>query len=299
MLLSVRDNSLVIHTPAKVNLFLEVLGKRSDGYHELQTLMVAVGIYDSLHFTDDQTSEISLSCHGMTNTAQGEASLPVDGRNLVVRAARSLAEYTGISRGVRIDLCKRIPLEAGLGGGSSDAAATLVALNRLWDLRLSGAELCQVASQVGSDVPFFVLSTPTAMCTGRGEVIKPISHRLPGHVVIVKPQSGLSAAEVYRHCQPAAQQASTALLMRGLEHGRQDWIGRSLFNRLQQPAEELRPSLERINTFLSQQSLDGFLMSGSGTSYFGLCAHRRQARRIAARLRASGLGKVFVTRSAI
>src|SRR5579863_7498 len=171
MLYRVSTTHVTVFAPAKLNLFLKVLEKRADGYHELETLMVSVGLYDTLVLSDDpgvqtdDSAEVSsgslrLACYdGGTHAAhrQHARELPSAGPdNLVLRAAQLLREYSGTQRGARIELVKRIPLAAGLAGGSSDAAATLWGLNRLWNLGLSVNELTALASRLGSDIPFFL-----------------------------------------------------------------------------------------------------------------------------------------------
>src|SRR4051812_19507910 len=146
--------------PAKLNLFLEILGKRPDGYHELESLMVTVGLHDSLEFDDDDSGRITLVCD--------DPNLPTDATNLVVRAAEALKADSGIGRGAKIRLQKTIPAQAGLAGGSSDAAATLVALDRLWNLKTPSERMERLAGTIGSDVAFF-LKPPAAVCRGRGE----------------------------------------------------------------------------------------------------------------------------------
>ena len=152
--------------PAKLNLFLEVLGRPGhDGYHEVESMMVAVNLHDSLTFTDDPSGKISLRCN--------EPTLPVGGDNLVVMAAERLKASAGSLRGARIVLEKAIPAESGLAGGSSDAAATLVALDRLWGLDLPRERLLALAAEIGSDVTFFIHGT-AAVCRGRGERVEPV-----------------------------------------------------------------------------------------------------------------------------
>src|SRR3954471_18211939 len=175
MLLRQHGRSLVVRTPAKLNLFLEILGRRPDGFHELETLMVTVGIYDSLTFTEDDSDEIRLRCFGSTSSPTSartsENDVPDGRQNLVYRAAELLRQHAGIARGVRIELEKRIPVAAGLAGGSSDAAATLTALNQLGNLDLPTAELQRLASQLGSDIGFFLCGKAAAICRGRGELV--------------------------------------------------------------------------------------------------------------------------------
>src|SRR3954452_13473605 len=178
-----------VWAPAKVNLHLEVLGRRPDGYHELATLMVAVSLQDTLEFRDDPSGAVRLS--------GDQPDLAAGPDNLVCRAAELVRRRAGHAGGVSVTLRKRIPLAAGLAGGSSDAAATLAGLNRLWRLGRSNAELARLGAEIGSDVAFF-FATPAAWCTGRGEVVTPVSLGEPLHLVLVCPPVGLSTADVYR-----------------------------------------------------------------------------------------------------
>ena len=179
--------------PAKLNLFLEVLGRRPDGYHEIETVMVAISLCDTLTFRDDPSGAIRLRC--------SDPALPVGADNLVIKAADRLREATGCRRGAEIDLTKVIPAQAGLAGGSSDAAATLAALDRLWDLRLAPERLDALAAEVGSDVPFFN-HVPAAVCRGRGERVEPVSLMQTYNFVLVCPPVGVSTADAYRRVVP-------------------------------------------------------------------------------------------------
>ena len=301
MLLRQHGRSLVVRTPAKLNLFLEILGRRHDGFHELETLMVTVGIHDTLTFTEEVSGEIRLRCFWSTSpeTSAGAVDSDVpDGRqNLVFRAAELLQNHAGVARGVRIELNKRIPVAAGLAGGSSDAAATLMALNRLWQVGLTTAELQRLASQLGSDVGFFLGDTSAAICRGRGERVEPLALPLGLQFVIARPAGGLSTALVYRHCRPAEEPTNCSRLVEYLKQGRLGDAGRQFYNALQEPAEQLNPDVMVLKTFFSNQPVLGHLMSGSGSAYFGLCANRRQAHSVAARLRGEMGCRVYVAQS--
>lgn len=294
--------SWIVHAPAKLNLFLEVLGKRADGFHELETLMVSVNLFDTLVFTQESSTQISLRCHysgcvsrkATTDSASASDEVP-DGRdNLAVKAAELLKSKTGTDRGIHIELFKRIPAEAGLAGGSSDAAAVLLALNRIWQLGLSRDELQRYASEIGSDVAFFLAESPAAICQGRGEVIRPLPFSPRLHFVIVKPDSGLSTAAVFRHCHPEAKPRGASALVESLQRGDLMNTGRNLFNSLQAPAEMLNPEVQQLIHEFRRQPFVGHMMTGSGTSCFGVCRHRNEARMAAARLKALRLGRVFV-----
>jgi 4-diphosphocytidyl-2-C-methyl-D-erythritol kinase len=303
--------ALVVHTPAKLNLFLEILGKREDGYHELETLMVTVDILDTLIFTEENSNEIRLRCSGRgvrresptsprvdrSSSGAAETEIPAGPDNLVVKAAQLLREHAGVEAGVRIALVKRIPAAAGLAGGSSDAAATLMALNRFWKLKLGKPELQRLASQLGSDVAFFVDGTSAAVCHGRGEIIEPLRVPLGLHFVIARPPTGLSTALVFKHCQVPQHKHSVGDLAAALRAGRIERVGRFLHNALEEPAELLNLEVSQLKSRLSNLPVLGRLMSGSGTACFGLCRSRRQARSLASRLRAARVGHVWVVQT--
>jgi 4-diphosphocytidyl-2-C-methyl-D-erythritol kinase len=273
--------------PAKLNLFLEVLGQRSDGYHEIESLMVAVDLYDTLAFGDDPSGRIILRCD--------DPSLPTGSENLVVRAAERLKEAAGCERGATIDLRKAIPAQAGLAGGSSDAAATLVALDRLWNLQTPPDRLDALAGEVGSDVAFF-RHAPAAICRGRGEQVSAVPLSGAFHFVLLCPPFGQQTADVYRHLTLSGRPRSVEPVLEALAGGDTVALGRGLFNRLQSTAEILNPALTRLGEALKNLGplLDGHLMSGSGSAYFGLSSNLDAARRAARAIDRLGLGRVRV-----
>jgi 4-diphosphocytidyl-2-C-methyl-D-erythritol kinase len=282
------EHGFEILAPAKLNLFLEIRGKRSDGYHDLESLMVTVDLHDTLTYFDDPSGQLALTCDDPT--------LPTGPDNLVIKAAELLKSETGCVRGAKIDLKKVIPAQAGLAGGSSDAAATLIGLDRLWNLASSGETLDKVAAMVGSDVAFF-RQGPVAVCRGRGEIVEAWPIFEPIHFVLVCPPVGVSTADVYRNLVVPVQPRSIEGILEALEAGNVAALGRSLFNRLQPVAESLEPSLGTVRdalTRLAGPSLDGSLMSGSGSAYFGLASDRSAAEDAARRLASLGLGRVRV-----
>jgi len=262
----------VIAAPAKVNLHLELLSKRPDGYHELRTLIATVNLYDTLEI--QPARELALSCDA--------PGIPTDSKNLAMKAAEALRAATGTNFGASINLTKRIPHEAGLGGGSSDAAAALFTLNRLWKLDLSDAELMTVAAAVGSDVAAF-LAGPSSWCTGRGELAKPADIGDPMHLVIVKPAVGLSTAAVYANVDLRAglreRPESLAEILRVLT---QPGSTVELFNRLQPAAFALQPAVKLVYDRLRECDPLRALLSGSGSSVFAVARNAADARRIAA-----------------
>jgi 4-diphosphocytidyl-2-C-methyl-D-erythritol kinase len=278
-----------VRAPAKVNLFLEVTARRPDGYHALRTLLVAVSLFDARTFAP--AGSIRLSCT--------DPNLGTGPENLIVRAAEVLRRHTGTKAGAAIALTKRIPVAAGLGGGSSDAAATLVGLNRLWKLRLSADELTKLAAELGSDVPFF-LKPPAAWCTGRGEVVTswPLGQRL--HLVLAFPPFGLSTADVYRNVAVPIKPESGTAMRKAVMVGDAEAVGRLLHNRLQRPALSLRPELNEWLDRLVEAGSLGRLVSGSGSTVFALARDAADARRIATAVRpwmkAAG-GRVMAART--
>ena len=210
---------VIVLAPAKLNLFFEVLGKRDDGYHEIETLMCPIGLYDTLRFIDLPVGPVRLRCHRVFG-AEGPRGRGLDQvsdgpDNLVVRAVELVRRRAGVNRGADILLVKRIPAAAGLGGGSSDAAAALVAANEVWRLGRSRGELARWAGELGSDVPFFLADGP-AICRGRGERVTPIEGVGNLFFVLVRPPAGLATAAVYAACQAAEQPRSVEPLVEAL-----------------------------------------------------------------------------------
>lgn len=269
-------NTIHVHAPAKLNLYLEVLGKRADEYHQIETLMLAIDLCDELSIADDQSGSLLLTCD------QRELSTGPD--NLVLKAARLLKDRTGSTRGAKILLRKRIPWGAGLGGGSSDAAATLAGLNELWELGLSTEQLMSYGSELGSDVPFF-FQAPAALCTGRGEEVTPIAVKQAFHFVLVTPPTGLSTAEVYRELGPSRGDSDTnhklAAAIDALKKGDIETLASCLHNRLQETAMRLCPAIAELHRRLQASDALACLMSGSGSSLFALCRSEGEAKQVA------------------
>lgn len=255
-------NSLYdVPAPAKLNLFLHIVGRRADGYHELQSVFMLIDWCDRLHF-----ERVASGAIDRVDIAPGR--LPAE--DLCVRAARALREATGCTQGVRITLDKRLPAEAGLGGGSSDAATTLLALNRLWGLRLERASLARIGLGLGADVPFFI-GGQHAWVEGVGERLTPIA--LPrGHVVVVKPARGASTPHIFG--DPSLKRDSETATMRGFAAsgiGRLDSLMAFGRNDLEPVARALCPDVGECIAWLADQGLSG-RMTGSGTAVFAPCA---------------------------
>jgi 4-diphosphocytidyl-2-C-methyl-D-erythritol kinase len=296
-----------IWTPAKLNLFLEIKGRRPDGFHELEMLMVPVSLFDTLYASSTCESILEFSCRwaaGLRRSCTGSEDaclgrLPDVRQNLAYRAFELVRQKYHVAAGARVRLIKRIPSSAGLGGASSDAAAALVAASRVWNLDLSIGQLDELAWQLGSDVSFFLRSCP-GICRGRGELVEPLpggSSRLA--FVVVRPREGLSTADVYNKvCPPPVEdQRSVQHISRLLRDGCVAKVGQSLFNRLQPAAEQLSAWIGRLQRQLHGQDVVGHLMSGSGSSYFAVCRSWRHARAIRHRLWAKDMGLTYAVTS--
>jgi 4-diphosphocytidyl-2-C-methyl-D-erythritol kinase len=266
--------SFSILAAAKVNLALEVLEKRPDGYHELETVLQAVDLFDHLRL--DKASEISLR---VVNR-----SVPQDSTNLAWRAARLIQETLGIEQGVRITLRKRIPVAAGLGGGSSDAAAVLWGLNQLWGLGKDDEFLRRLAVQLGMDVPFF-LGGGTQLATGRGEVLTPLKPAGALTLVLVNPNFPLSTREVYSMVPGRLLDDGSRVraLVAALETGIPERVAEKLYNALEAVVEPRYPVIREIKRALLEAGALGAVLSGSGPTVVGVArseSHARQIRRL-------------------
>ncbi len=273
------SQGLVLRTSAKVNLALEVLGKRGDGYHEIATVLQAVDLFDRLTVDPDET----LSLH------TDDPELPTDDGNLVMRAARLLQKAAGGDRGARLRLHKRIPVAAGLGGGSSDAAAALTGLNRLWGLRWPRPRLQELAVELGMDVPFF-LGTGRAVARGRGEQLA----TLPGGggyaLVLVNPRTPLSTKEVYGRVPVGwhAEPTGTERVIEALRRRNVGVLAAALTNNLERVVEPVLPVIGRMKAALLAAGALGAIMSGSGPTVFGLARSLDHARQIRSRISRAG-----------
>ncbi len=301
----IRETStgLVIQAPAKLNLYLDVLGRRDDGYHDLETLIVPLTLCDTLRIAprEDGASAIQLRVHDLRTAAIDssvvDAPLPADHRNLVVSALERLRTAIGATTGLTVDLWKRIPSRAGLGGGSSDAAAALLAGQRFWQRDLPANELLELAAGVGSDVPALLAGGPV-VCRGRGERVEAKSLPAGRPCVLFQPPVGLGAGQVFaKHAElgslpPPAN--SLGVLVSALRRGNLAVAAGAMVNRLQHAADSLTPWIRRARDFFSQLDIEAHQMSGSGSVYYGLCPNLKTANRAAALLRQRNQGWVHV-----
>lgn len=280
---------LELIAPAKINLFLQVLGKRADGYHDLRSLMCCVGLHDTL------TLRMDAACNAITCSDPG---LPCDEKNLALKAAlrfqRHLAAETPLEpRHLSIHLTKRIPVGAGLGGGSSDAAAVLQALNQYYNTPLDRDQLMAMALSLGADVPFFIDGKP-AIAQGVGERLAPYGQLSPLSVVIVYPGFGISTAQVFKNLNLGLTKCEKQLRYFPFKYGKFD-TARHLCNDLETVALQQFPVIGNIKEELLKQGASGALMTGSGSAVFGLFASIEAARQAGSALANNPEWRVFVT----
>jgi 4-diphosphocytidyl-2-C-methyl-D-erythritol kinase len=256
--------------PAKINLSLKIVARREDGFHEIETVIAPISLCDELQI-EKQPRWIDFTCD--------DASIPRGDGNLVVRAAKTFLQTTQTKGGISIDLHKKIPHGAGLGGGSSDAAATLLALNRLFDTKLPREALANMAGTIGSDVPFFIFQS-AAMCKGRGELVTPKPLHQGLSILLLKPEFGVSSAWAYSRWQDSKE-------IPGVAYGAQEFAGQALINDLERPVFEKFVFLAELKMWLLRQpEVGAALMSGSGSTLFAVMRSNVDADIVAKRAKA-------------
>lgn len=260
-----------LSAPAKINLSFRIRSRRADGFHEIETLMAPISLADRITIEragDD--GEIRFSCD--------DSSLPAGDDNLVVRAAKLFRERTNIASGITIALEKKIPHGAGLGGGSSDAASTLLGLNELFAAGLPQDELLELAAQLGSDVPFFVVRS-VAVCRGRGEIVEPTSLATKFRLVLFKPDFAVPTPWAYGRWKESRE-------LPGVDYSPQELNGIQFVNDLERPVFEKFVLLAHLKTWLRQQPEPAVaLMSGSGSTVFAVLRDGAGGKELAARAR--------------
>jgi len=249
--------------PAKINLSLKVLGRRSDGFHEIETFIAPISLCDEIRIEQRSGKQkIAFQCD--------HPSVPKGENNLVVRAAKLFFQETKVSSGVSIELKKKIPHGAGLGGGSSDAASTLLALNELFETSLPREALAKMAETIGSDVPFFIFQS-AALCKGRGELVSPTSLREQLLVLLLKPEFGVPTQWAYSRWQDSRE-------IPGVSYGAQKFTQQSFVNDLERPVFEKFVFLAQLKMWLLKQpEVGAALMSGSGSTVFAVLRSNRDA----------------------
>ena len=245
-----------VFAPAKINLSLKVLGRRPDGFHDIETFIAPISLCDELKIDKNKAAEgVEFRCD--------DSSVPTGDENLVVRAAKAFFEAAKLKASVSIELNKKIPHGAGLGGGSSDAAATLVALNKLFETNLPREALAKLGETIGSDVPFFIFES-AAICRGRGELVTPEKLKEKMSILLLKPEFGVATAWAYQRWQDSRE-------IPGISYALQEFNGHRFANDLERPVFEKFVFLAQTKTWLRNQPEVGVaLMSGSGSTVFAV-----------------------------
>lgn len=258
--------------PAKINLSLKILERRSDGFHEIETLIAPISLYDEINIERcTGTRKIAFRCD--------DSSVPKGEENLVVRAANLFFQELKITSGVSIELKKSIPHGAGLGGGSSDAASTLLALNELFDTNLPREALAKMAETIGSDVPFFIFQS-AAVCKGRGELVSPTRLREPLSLLLLKPEFSVPTAWAYSRWRDSRE-------IPGISYAGQAFGGQTFANDLERPVFEKFVFLARLKMWLLKQpEIGAALMSGSGSTVFAVIRKDADVDRLVTRAKA-------------
>jgi 4-diphosphocytidyl-2-C-methyl-D-erythritol kinase len=268
--------SFVLPARAKINLSLDILGLLPGGYHRLETVMQSLAWHDRLLFST-KSEGVTFSCDSK--------HVPSGQDNLVCRAAALVQKESGLKRGAHIHLEKRIPVAAGLAGGSADAAATLLGLNRLWGLNWPEEKLLEMGARLGSDVPFCLVGG-TVLARGRGELLTSVPPLPPMGVILVKPPINVSTADVYHNYdrRRVEQKQYTPNLIAAIKNNDFEGICRSLGNALEVVTISMHPIIDNLKKALLAAGAAGVLMSGSGPTVYGLAANFETARKIAGQL---------------
>lgn len=274
--------TVTVRAPAKINLHLGVGPARADGYHALATVYQAIGLYDDVTVTEAGDWTVAVNVSGDLDVSD----VPLDEHNIVIRAGRALTAHHGITRAAHVDIAKSIPVAGGLAGGSADAAAALVGLDRLWDLQTPDDDLLEIAGHLGSDVPFALLGG-TAYGTGRGELVEPVTDNGAWWWVVVPNADGLSTAQVYAEYDAlglGTELRAPEDLFDALVDARPEVLADALHNDLEPAALELRPDLGRHRDHILEAGAYAALLSGSGPTWLGLAGDADHARDIAGML---------------
>jgi len=282
-------NFVKVYANAKINLALDVLGKREDGYHELSTIMQTVGFRDKLYIRKLYTSRIKVSSNAKW--------LPTDERNLAYRAAKMLLERFESPFGVFIEIDKRIPICAGLGGGSADAAAALLGVKRLLNLRMSMDELMEIGARLGADVPFCLMKG-TALAGGIGEELTPLKPCPDVHILIAKPPVSVSTKEVFRQfrLENVAKRPNINKMILDIENGDIKAVAAGLSNVLESVTAKEFVVIERLKRIMLANGALGSVMSGSGPTVFGMFEDKSAAQKALLVIRSDlSVREVFLT----
>ena len=278
------DNAVTLDCPAKLNVFLEVLGKRPDGYHELETVMLRTQFSDQLTARPTLSPELTLRFSDAT-APQNRSGVPLDESNLILKAAATVRKKMAIDCGAEFILHKRIPPESGLAGGSSNAATALLLCRQIWQPgsgapSLSSADLHEIAAGLGSDINFLLRGVPAAICRGRGELIEPIALARKFFFVAVRPKSGNSTASIFRATMLPAQCHNSSAVVSVLAGQGSQHLQDVVFNRLTSAGKKTNHEMAALMTRLGKLARRPVFMSGSGSTVFVIADSRNEAAQI-------------------
>lgn len=263
---------MLVKAPAKINLSIDVLERRKDGFHEVEMVMTTIDLADHLELSLIKEKTIKINSHNKF--------VPDDERNLAYQAAQLLQDKFSVNKGVEISIEKNIPIAAGLAGGSSDAAAVLRGLNKLWDLQLSLDELSTIGAEIGSDVPFCVYGG-TALATGRGEIITELPSPPTCWIILVKPNISVSTADIYKNLNlTQLERPNTEKVISAIHDNDYETICNNMGNVLESVTLNMHPEVARVKEKLKSFGADAVLMSGSGPTVFGFVRHDSRMHRI-------------------
>jgi 4-diphosphocytidyl-2-C-methyl-D-erythritol kinase len=270
MIACATSTSFVGYAPAKLNLFFEIHGKRLDGFHDVCSLCCPVSVFDTIVMEPHESPEILFSCI-QADIRKTPGDIPAGAENLVVKAVELLRKRYNVPNGCRIRLIKRIPSQAGRGGGSSDAATAIRLACKVWNLRLPLSEILVLGAELGSDVPLFFFNELT-LGRSRGELVTPLGPVPRIDFVIVKPPEGISTAEAFRACagNRIRDHQTPERLLKGLQSGNHREIRAGMFNRLETTARQLCPKIGQLRKIFEQLDCPVHQMTGSGTAYFAI-----------------------------
>jgi len=277
---------ITLFAPAKINLFLNVLGKREDNYHEIETILQKIELYDTI-ILEEKDGGIELECSELAGV-----------ENLAYKAANLLTQELEVKKGVKIKIEKNIPIAAGLGGGSSDAATTLIGLNKLWHLGLGQNDLIPLAAKLGADVPFFIFNEGLSLGTGIGTIITPLPPLPQFWLVLICPKIKISTTNVYKNLKfmLTNEVIRSKIIQDVIKEGDLEKVSKLLYNTLEKIVFPQYPVIKRLKDELLNAGALGALMSGSGSSIFGIVKTELEAINISNKLK-GGDELIFVTKN--
>jgi 4-diphosphocytidyl-2-C-methyl-D-erythritol kinase len=284
------NQSLSLPSFAKINWSLRILGKRLDDFHEVRTTLQTISLHDRLNFELSEDQQVALSC--------SDPEIPTDDRNLIVRAAHALRDRYSINRGVRVKLEKNIPAQAGLGGGSSDAAVALLALGNLWQIDARANDLIEIAARIGADVPFFLLGG-SALATGTGTTLLQLSDSEKYHLIVIVPRVSVSTRDAYRSLQAAALTSDPSEFIlfssqNAVNSGDSlPWLRNDFGNDFESVIFDIHPEIKRAKDQLLASGATAALLTGSGSSVFGVFADHKSQQQALEKIQCEAGWRIF------